>query len=46
MRLTLIELVALDGVYQGPGRPERGHKRRLPPRRWLVPFFDDASVST
>ncbi len=46
MKLTLMEFVSLDGVYQGPGSPEEDTRDGFSGGGWLVPHLDDAFLET
>jgi len=45
MRLTLMQFVTLDGVYQGPGSPEEDPTDGFTRGGWMVPHMDQTFMA-
>src|SRR5688500_541466 len=45
MRLTLMQFVTLDGVYQGPGAPDEDTTDGFTRGGWMVPHMDQTFVA-
>ncbi|HEX5591481.1 MAG TPA: dihydrofolate reductase family protein [Candidatus Limnocylindrales bacterium] len=41
MKLTAMEFLSLDGVYQGPGGPDEDRRNGFDRGGWLAPFEDE-----
>jgi dihydrofolate reductase len=41
MKLTATMMLAVDGVYQGPGAPDEDRRDGFERGGWVAPFFDD-----
>jgi dihydrofolate reductase len=44
MRLTLMQFITLDGVYQGPGSPDEDPTDNFTRGGWMVPHMDHTFV--
>jgi dihydrofolate reductase len=45
MKLTLMQFVTLDGVYQGPGSPDEDTTDGFTRGGWMVPHMDQAFIA-
>lgn len=45
MKLTLMQFLTLDGVYQGPGSPDEDRTDGFTQGGWLVPHMDEAFIN-